>query len=62
MTHKLQPLDVEVFGLFQRAWIERCDEIVEDMGEKMSKSGSTWECRKTVSRKEQYYEEQGLAY
>lgn len=37
-THKLQPLDVGVFGPFQRAWIERCDEIVEDTGEEMPKS------------------------
>lgn len=28
-THKLQPLDVGVFGLFLRAWIEQCDDIVE---------------------------------
>ncbi|KIL55069.1 hypothetical protein M378DRAFT_58967, partial [Amanita muscaria Koide BX008] len=34
-THKLQPLDVGVFGPFQRAWSERCDEIVEDTGEEM---------------------------
>jgi hypothetical protein len=32
-THKLQPLDVGVFGPFQRAWSERCDEVVEDTGE-----------------------------
>ena len=34
-THKLQPLDVGVFGPFQRAWSERCDEVVEDTGEEM---------------------------
>ena len=34
-THKLQPLDVGVFGPFSRAWTERCDEIVEDTGEEM---------------------------
>jgi hypothetical protein len=34
-THKLQPLDVGVFGPFQRAWSERCDEIIEDTGEEM---------------------------
>jgi hypothetical protein len=34
-THKLQPLDVGVFGPFQRGWIDRCDEIVEDTGEEM---------------------------
>lgn len=31
----LQPLDVGVFGPFQRGWIDRCDEIVEDTGEEM---------------------------
>jgi hypothetical protein len=34
-THRLQPLDVGVFGPFQRAWIERCDEVVEDTGEEI---------------------------
>ena len=34
-THKLQPLDVGVFGPFQRAWIERCEDIVTDLGEEM---------------------------
>jgi len=34
-THKLQPLDVGVFGPFSRAWADRCDEIVEEMGEEM---------------------------
>src|SRR5258705_7362303 len=34
-THKLQPLDVGVFGPFQRGWIDRCDKIVEDTGEEM---------------------------
>jgi len=33
--HKLQPLDVGVFGPFQRAWIERCEDIVIDLGEEM---------------------------
>lgn len=37
-THKLQPLDVGVFGPFQRAWIERCEEIIEDTGEEMLRS------------------------
>jgi hypothetical protein len=32
-THKLQPLDVGVFGPFQRAWADRCDEVVEATGE-----------------------------
>lgn len=27
-SHKLQPLDVGVFGPLQRAWTERCDEVV----------------------------------
>jgi hypothetical protein len=34
-THKLQPLDVGVFGPFQRAWADRCDEVVEDTGEEI---------------------------
>ena len=34
-THKLQPLDVGVFGPFQRAWADRCDELVDDTGEDM---------------------------
>jgi len=31
----LQPLDVGVFGPFARAWADRCDEIIEEMGEEM---------------------------
>lgn len=34
-THKLQPLDIGVFGPFQCAWADRCDDIVEDTGEEM---------------------------
>lgn len=34
-THRLQPLDVGVFGPFACAWAERCDEIVEDTGAEM---------------------------
>jgi len=33
--HKLQPLDVGVFGPFQHLWADRCDEVVEDMGEEI---------------------------
>ena len=29
-THKLQPLDVGVFGPFARAWIEACDNYMEE--------------------------------
>jgi DDE superfamily endonuclease len=29
-THKLQPLDVGVFGPFARAWIEQCDDYMEE--------------------------------
>ena len=25
-THKLQPLDVEVFGPFQKAWVKKCED------------------------------------
>ncbi|KZP26367.1 DDE-domain-containing protein, partial [Athelia psychrophila] len=35
-THMLQPLDVGVFGPFQRAWIDRCDEVVADTGAEMA--------------------------
>ena len=31
----LQPLDVSIFGPFQRAWADWCDEIVDDTGEEM---------------------------
>ena len=31
----LQPLDVGVFGPFQCAWANCCDEIVDDTGEEM---------------------------
>jgi hypothetical protein len=34
-THKLQPLDVGVFGPLQRAWLERCDCIVKLTGSEM---------------------------
>jgi hypothetical protein len=34
-THKLQPLDVGVFGPLQRAWLERCDCVVELTGLEM---------------------------
>jgi len=36
-THKLQPLDVGVFGPLQRAWVERCDCVVELTGSEMRK-------------------------
>ena len=29
-THKLQPLDVGVFGPFARAWIDRCNDYMEE--------------------------------
>lgn len=31
-THRLQPLDVGVFGPLQKGWAERCDEILEETG------------------------------
>lgn len=34
-THKLQPLDVGVFGPFSTAFLQRCDEIVDETGEEM---------------------------
>lgn len=32
-THRLQPLDVGVFGPLQRRWEQRCDEVVDATGE-----------------------------
>ena len=37
-THKLQPLDVGIFGPLQRAWSDRCHEIAWLTGEGLSKS------------------------
>jgi DDE superfamily endonuclease len=34
-THKLQPLDVGVFGPLQKAWITQCDKAVEETGEEI---------------------------
>jgi len=34
-THKLQPLDVGVFGPLQRAWQEHCDDILDETGEEI---------------------------
>lgn len=34
-THRLQPLDVGVFGPLQIAWFERCDAILENTGQGM---------------------------
>lgn len=31
-THKLQPLDVGIFGPIQRYWQEQCDQGMEDTG------------------------------
>ncbi len=36
-THKLQPLDVGVFGPAQRLWTERCDDIVIELQTEMRK-------------------------
>ena len=36
-THKPQPLDVGVFGLFQWAWLDLCDSVVELTGSEMPK-------------------------
>ncbi len=37
-THKLQPLDVGVFGPFAHSWIERCNAIVADLDQEMPQS------------------------
>ncbi|KAH7922725.1 DDE-domain-containing protein, partial [Leucogyrophana mollusca] len=34
-THKLQPLDVGVFGPLQHAWRTRCDTVVNETGEEI---------------------------
>ena len=37
-THRLQPLDVGVFGPLQRRWQERCDEVINNTGNEIAKS------------------------
>jgi hypothetical protein len=37
-THRLQPLDVGIFGPLQRRWQERCDEVISDTGNEINKS------------------------
>ncbi len=34
-THRLQPLDVGIFGPLQNAWFNQCDELLETTGEAM---------------------------
>jgi hypothetical protein len=36
-THKLQPLDVGVFGPLQQAWLEQCDCVIKLIGSEMPK-------------------------
>ncbi|KAH7903405.1 DDE superfamily endonuclease-domain-containing protein [Hygrophoropsis aurantiaca] len=36
-THRLQPLDVGVFGPLQRAWQKQCEEFLEERGEGIQK-------------------------
>lgn len=36
-THKLQPLDVGVFGQLQAAWVAQCDEVIRGSGHEMRK-------------------------
>jgi hypothetical protein len=33
--HRLQPLDIGVFGPLQKAWFDRCDNIIESTGDVM---------------------------
>ena len=33
----LQPLDVCVFGPFQTAWLQRCEEVVEETNQSISR-------------------------
>jgi len=37
-THRLQPLDVGVFGPLQRKWQERCDEIISETNTEVPRS------------------------
>lgn len=37
ITHKLQPLDVSIFGPLQQAWAERCNEYVARIGIEMQR-------------------------
>ena len=37
-THRLQPLDVGIFGPLQRRWQERCNEVINDTGNEITKS------------------------
>jgi hypothetical protein len=37
MTHKLQPLDVSVFGLFVHAWIDQCNNYMKEYMEEIPK-------------------------
>jgi hypothetical protein len=37
-THRLQPLDVGVFGPLQRAWVERCGMVAEETGMGITKA------------------------
>lgn len=34
-THKLQPLDVGIFGPLGNAFSKRCDEVLEDTGQEI---------------------------
>lgn len=36
-THRMQPLDVGIFGPLQRRWMERCDDVLEETGEEIRK-------------------------
>lgn len=37
-THRLQPLDVGVFGPFQRKWADRCDDVLDETGEEIRRA------------------------
>ncbi|KIO11371.1 hypothetical protein M404DRAFT_128111, partial [Pisolithus tinctorius Marx 270] len=37
MTHKLQPLDVGIFGPLQHAWWKQCDKVLEATGEEITR-------------------------
>ncbi|KII87308.1 hypothetical protein PLICRDRAFT_61225, partial [Plicaturopsis crispa FD-325 SS-3] len=37
-THRLQPLDVGVFGPFQNKWAQRCDAVLHETGEEIRRA------------------------
>jgi hypothetical protein len=49
-THKLQPLDVGIFGPLQRAWFDQCDRVLDESGEVMDVRAVVGEYMKARAR------------